>query len=102
MDYRNRRYFLVYFNSWYRSLRMDNLKRVAPTIKMHPPYNHLPDSGHYGYDGSRNDITGMHLADMMISCSKDESEAVLYELNSMVRKDLRSKFFELTKSVCKQ
>ena len=102
MDYRNRRYFLVHFNPWYRSFRVDNLKRVAPTIKMYPPYNHLPDSGHYGHDGSRHDVTGMHLADMMISCSKDEADAVLYELKSMVRKDCRSQFFELTKSVCKQ
>lgn len=102
MDYRNRRYFLVHFNPWCRSFRVDNLKRVALTIKMHPPYNHLPDSGHYGYDGSRHDVTNMHFADMMVSCNNNEAEAVLYELNSMVRKDRYSKFFELTKSVCKQ
>lgn len=102
MDYRNRRYFLAHFNPWCRSLRIENLKRVAPTIKMHPPYKHLPDSGHDGYDGSRHDITNMRFADMMVSCNNNESDAVLYELNKMARKDQYSKFFELTKSVCMQ
>lgn len=109
MDYRNRKYYLVNW-SYDRNYRIKNLKLLAPSIKMHSPYNHFKsfeNGNKMAYDGLAKNCTGILGVDTMLSCKKEESEAVEYELRKMARRDSdfvwgRGKFCEITKEMCGQ
>lgn len=111
MDYRHREYYLVRFYWFERAWMVHKLKELAPSIKMHKPYNHFVykitdklDKSQIGmqYDGKYSDITGMHFVDTMISCKIDESDALEYELRKMTRYSKEFKFFKLSRECCKQ
>lgn len=97
MDYRDRRYFLVSFHHDTRSLRIGNMRRADPSIKFHPPYNHFHgDIQFNGYDGARNDITGLRFPSAMLSCKKDKADAILYELRKIAGEGRWCGYYELT------
>lgn len=102
MDYTCRKYYLVSIPYFSREMRIGYFKIAAPSLKMHPPYNHFR-YGKYPYDGAAYSFTKMHRPDMMISCSIEDSEALEYELRKMVRRDDGYGYFcELTKELCGQ
>ena len=68
MDYRNRRYFIVNFSGISHNMRVDIVKDI-PSVKIRR------DS----YYSGRNQ--------MMIGCSKDYCEALLYEIRKAKRND---------------
>lgn len=59
------------------------------------------------YDGFAKNCTNIPFVDTMLSCRKEESAAVEYELRKMIRKDADpvwggGKFCEITKEMCGQ
>ena len=100
MDYRKRKYYLVRLDTCAFDMRMEYLKLASSTLKIHAPYGHFE----YGkYDGDYKSKTGLLCVQMMISCKKEDSELVEYELRKACRNDgSYSAFSELTKEVCGQ
>ena len=97
MDYRFRNYYLVHIGSFSYNMRLNNFKLLIPSLKIHPPYYHLKSNGH-----SADKINGRYWQ-MMLSCKKEDSEAIEYELNKAVRRDERgSRFIKLNKEICGQ
>lgn len=95
MDYRFRKYYLVAFNVAVYDMRIKHLKSFAPSLKIHPPYNHFKNNDK-DYDGNYTHTYHQ----LMISCKKEEAEAVEYELRKHSRTE--DTFIELTKKVCGQ
>lgn len=104
MDYRHRKYYLVSIPYFSRDMRIRYFKIVAPSLKMHSPYNHFCHrDNEQAYDGKWSNLTGVMRPDIMMSCTIEDSAALEYELHKMVRNDDGyGKFFELTKNLCKQ
>lgn len=104
MDYRHRKYYLVSLPWFSKDMRLQHFRIAAPSMKMHPPYNHvLSEKPHPLYDGHWRFDTGVCSPGMMLSCKLEDAGALEYELRKMVRNDSpHASFFELTKSFCKQ
>lgn len=84
MDYRNRNYYLVEIDYSSYDMRLGYYKSAAPSLKMHSPYGHFKN----GKKLDRfNDGAKGHYWQMMVSCKKDESEALEYELRKAERND---------------
>jgi hypothetical protein len=103
MDYRERNYYLTTIDYLSYDMRLKYYKMAAPSLKIHAPYNHIKNKSYYDYvDGS--------YWQMMLSCKKEDSEALEYELRKAERNDSRcngvysygSHFFKLSKEVCGQ
>ena len=43
MDYRERRYYLIDLQGDKNNNKINLMRRVAPSLKIHPPYNHWND-----------------------------------------------------------
>lgn len=103
MDWRERDYYLIQFDSWSENMRRRYFEIVAPSIKYHAPYGHFKDSWWYSdkwisnrdYDGLvRNAGRSLNryrrfifYPQYMISCRKEESEDLEYELSKADRND---------------
>lgn len=97
MDYRNRNYYLVNIPFFSYDMRIKYFKLAAPSLKIHAPYNHIK----WSYK-THDFLNGKHWQ-MMISCKKDSSDAIEYELRKMVRNDgCNSAFEKLSKEICGQ
>lgn len=103
MDYRGRNYYLVKIDCWTYNMRLQHLKLVAPSLKIHPPYNHFKNNDS-DYDAAFTRKLGLGgYRQMMLSCRKEDSEAVEYELNKAERRDgCSSRVLKLNKEMCKQ
>ena len=84
MDYRNRDYYLVTIAYESYDMRLNYYKMAAPSLKMHSPYNHFKN-GHM-FDRYNDGAKGRYWQ-MMISCKKENSEALEYELRKASRND---------------
>ena len=110
MDWRKRDYFLIH-TSW-RSYDMRHMfyKIAAPSMKSHKPFNHFKlDSQNIewfkNYDGNHLRALGLYFPfpQEMISCKKEESEALEYELRKAYRNDgHESNYIKLTKELIPQ
>lgn len=98
MDYRDRNYYLVRLDYFSYKMRMGYFKLAAPSLKIHPPYYHIKNN-HQPQDC----IEGRYWQTwhMMLSCKKEDSEALEYELRKTERRD-GSRFLKLTKELCGQ
>lgn len=91
MDWRNRSYYLVHFDYCAQAMRTRFLYLVDSSIKIYTPHNHfkIQKKDLYGrdltYDGAYIENISSGRAQMMISCKKEASEAVEYELRKSVR-----------------
>lgn len=80
MDYRKRNYYLVAFDYCSYDMRMKYCKLASPSLKVHSPYNHVKNQNHHDY------VDGNYWQ-MMLSCKKEDSEALEYELRKAERND---------------
>ena len=97
MDYRYRNYYLVNIDSFAYNMRMRYYKLAVPSLKIHPPYYHLKNNKH------SQDYIKRRYWQMMLSCKKEDSEALEYELRKAERRDdLGSRFLKLDKELCGQ
>lgn len=99
MDWRKRKYYLVKISSEAREMRDKNLKGISKYVEFHPPYSHFAEGK---YDGCFHRITEIVSPSYMLSCRKEDAEAVEYELRKAVRNDMNSKFCRLSKDACGQ
>lgn len=104
MDYRDRNYYLVsiYYCSY--DMRLSYYKIAAPSLKIYAPYNHFKYSNGE-YDGVFTQKQGHNgYWQMMISCRKEDSDALEYELRKAERNDSPSysQFLKLSKELCGQ
>ena len=103
MDWRERDYYLVKFDNFSYKMRMQFLKYASKTIKVHAPYNHIKAHHLYksNYDGVHKNITNMGYVQFMLSCRKEDSNAIEFELRKAHRRDgYGSNFVKLTKEIC--
>lgn len=104
MDYRERNYYLVSIDYCSHDMRLRYFKIAAPSLKIHPPYNHFKYNDE-DYDGNYLQNQG-HSGywQMMLSCKKENSDALEYELRKAVRNDRPSysHFLKLNKELCGQ
>lgn len=97
MDYRYRDYYLVNIDSFVYNMRMRYYKLAAPSLKIHPPYYHLKNNKY------SQDYIKRRYWQMMLSCKKEDSEALEYELRKAERRDdWGSRFLKLDKELCGQ
>jgi len=97
MDYRIRDYYLVNLNYLTHNMRIRNFKLAAPSLKISPAHYHIRSNKH-----SQDYINGCYWQ-MLISCRKEDSEALEYELRKAERRDdYGSRFFKLSKELCGQ
>ena len=88
MDYRNRSYYLAKINYFSYDMRMHSYYLAAPSLKIHTPYNH--------FKGNKEDYDGVYTRkmgyagywQMMLSCKKEDSESLEYELRKAERRDV--------------
>lgn len=90
MDYRKRKYYYYAIDSWSRDMRFEYFKIAAPSIKFH--FNNYL-SKHRLFRSYNS---------CMISCKKEESEDLEYELKKSVCNDDYAKYIEITKDTFKQ
>lgn len=105
MDYRKRKYYLVTLESYGYRERIKILKRIAPTSKISPPYNHIMRGNIDGsnYDGDHRNITGMSYVEFMISCKIEDSKLLEFQLREQKKQyGYGCNFVELTKEMCGQ
>lgn len=88
MDYRLRDYYLVWTDRFSWDMRHEYYKTAAPSIKRH--------SRKYTINSP------CFTADEMISCLKDESESLEYELRKAARNDKWSSFIKVNKTLMEQ
>lgn len=101
MDYRERNYYLATIDYCSYDMRMKHLKIVAPSLKIHSPYNHFKHNK--DYDGVFTNKQGYGgYWQMMLSCRKENSEALEYELNKGKRNSRLTNFLKLNKELCGQ
>ena len=105
MDYRDRKYYLVTLSYSSYKTRLNKFKQIAPSLKISAPYNHFKNGK--SYDGANTvDLCNCcyyNYWQMLISCNKQESDLLEYELNKMLVKDKKySYFIELHKNLCGQ
>ena len=104
MDYRERSYYLVTIDYISYDMRLKYYKLAAPSLKIHAPYNHIKWS-----DREKDLLHGSYWQ-MMLSCKKEDSEALEYELRKAERNDneynsvysFGSHFIKLSKELCGQ
>lgn len=104
MDYRNRNYYLAMIDNASYRMRMKYYKLTSPSLKIHAPYNHIKCN-----DTKRDLLNGTYWQ-MMLSCKKEDSEALEYELRKAERNDnernscnsFGSHFVKLNKELCGQ
>lgn len=97
MDYRHRNYYLVNLNRFSYEMRLEYCKWAAHSLKIHSPYNHLKNNKH------SQDYANRTYWQMMLSCRKEDSEALEYELRKAKRRDdWGSDFLKLDKELCGQ
>ena len=103
MDYRERDYYLVRLDCLTYHMRMQHLKLAAPSLKVHPPYNHFKNNDS-DYDAVFTRKLGLGgYWQMMLSCRKEDSGAVEYELRKAERRDgYGSRVLKLNKEMCEQ
>ena len=110
MDYRYRNYYLVAIDYCSYDMRMRYFRIAAPSLKVHSPYNHFK-SNNKEYDGKYTKQLGYGgYWQMMLSCKKEDSEALEYEMEKAVRNDREyngiysfgSSFLKLDKYLCGQ
>lgn len=98
MDYRERDYYLatVYYGSY--DMRIKYFKLAAPSLKIIPPYHHIRNNGR-----DQDWLNGRYWQ-MMLSCRKEDSEALEFELRKAERKDWPgySCFLKVDKEICGQ
>lgn len=106
MDYRNRNYYLVTIDYSSYDMRMRYYKLAAPSLKRHAPYGHFKNGNKFD---SFNDGAKSNCWQMMLSCKKEDSEALEYELRKAERNDhhfcynfLGSHFLKLSKELLGQ
>lgn len=80
MDYRNRNYYLATIDYLSYNMRLKFYKLAAPSLKIHSPYNHIKNTYNRDY------VDGRYWQ-MMLSCKKEDSEALEYELRKAERND---------------
>ena len=89
---------------------MKYFKIAAPSLKIHTPYNHFKCNSKE-YDGEYTKKLGYGgYWQMMLSCMKEDSEALEYELRKAVRRDREyssiystgSSFLKINKELCGQ
>lgn len=105
MDWRERDYYLVKLDNFSYKMRMEYLKWASETIKIHAPYNHIKayHPCKSNYDGDHYKITGIGYVQFMLSCRKEDSNEVEYELRkACIRDEYGSNFVKLTKKMCGQ
>lgn len=108
MDYRNRNYYLLSIDYLSYDMRMEYFKLATPSLKVHTPYNHFKNNK--GYDGEYTKILGYGgYWQMMLSCKKEDENALEYELRKAERNDkysglycTGSHFLKLDKELCGQ
>lgn len=104
MDYRNRNYYLATIDYISYDMRLKYYKLAAPSLKIHSPYNHIK------WSDREKDLLGGSYWQMMLSCKKEDSEALEYELRKAERNDngynsvrsFGSHFIKLDKKLCGQ
>ena len=103
MDYRERNYYLVSISSCALDMRLNYFRIASPTLRIHSPYNHFKENKGQ-YDGTYLGIQGYNnYWQMMISCRKEDSDALEYELRKAKRNDgCYSQFLKLSKELCGQ
>ena len=84
MDYRERNYYLAVIDCSSYDMRMRYYKMASPSLKIHPPYNHFKNGREWDM---YNDGAKGYYWQMMISCKKEDSEALEYELRKAERND---------------
>lgn len=106
MDYRRRDYYLVAIDRLSYDMRMRYYKMAAPSLKIHTPCNHFKNGREWDMynDGAKD-----HYWQMMISCKKEDSGTLEYELRKAERNDKSnhpwisgSHFLQLDKDLCGQ
>lgn len=104
MDYRKRNYYLVSILYSSYNMRLSYFKLAAPSLKICAPYNHFKHNDKE-YDGAFTGKQGYSKYwQMMLSCRKEDSDALEYELRKTVRRDGQnySRFLKLSKELCGQ
>lgn len=96
MDYRNRNYYLVKLDPFSHEMRMEYFHWAAPSLKEHGAYRHIKGAEY------PHDIVNNQRWQMMLSCRKEDSEALEYELRKAERRDDCSYFCKLSKEICGQ
>lgn len=97
MDYRNRNYYLANIDYFSYAMRLRYYKLAASSLKIHPPYYHIKNN-----DKPQDKVNGRYWQ-MMLSCKKEDSEALEYELRKAERNDgCGSLFLKLDKELCGQ
>ena len=98
MDYRERDYYLARIDYCSYGMRIGIFKIAAPSLKIHAPYGHIRSNG------QRQDRINHRYWQMMLSCRKEDSEALEYELRKAERRDIPnfSCFLKLNKEICGQ
>lgn len=98
MDYRERNYYLARIDYCSYNMRIGIFKIATPSLKIHAPYDHIKSNG------ERQDKINGRYWQMMLSCRKEDSEALEYELRKAERRDRKSfsYFFKLNKEICGQ
>lgn len=97
MDWRERDYYLVNIEYFSYSMRLRYYKLAAPSLKIHPSYNHIKGNE------NKRDVINNRYFQMMLSCKKEDSEPLEYELRKSVRNDgCCSRFLKLNKEICGQ
>lgn len=81
MDYRNRNYYFVTIDYYSYNMRLSMYQWAAPSLKIHSPYNHVKWN-----DKKKDSLNGSYWQ-MMLSCKKEDSEALEYELRKAERND---------------
>lgn len=104
MDWRQRDYYLIKTDYMSYEMRHRFYKLAAPSVKYHIPYNHFPNGNKkMNYDGDFHTVCGMASPQEMISCKKEESENLEYELRKAFRNDgCGSRFVKLDKTMTRQ
>ena len=98
-------YYLATISYASYDMRMRYYKLAAPSLKMHPPYNHFKNGKMLD---RHNDGAKGHYWQMMLSCKKEDSEALEYELRKAERNDKgfsswdKSTFLKLNKKLLGQ
>ena len=88
MDYRLRDYYLVYTDPYSWNMRHDYYRLAAPSIKRHSSNIRINSP--------------CFMAQEMISCLKEESMALEYELRKAARNDKWSAFIKVNKQIMGQ
>lgn len=104
MDYRDRNYYLVSIDYCSHDMRLRYFKIAAPSLKICAPYNHFKHNNE-DYDGVFTRKQGYSgYWQMMLSCKKEDSDALEYELRKAERRDRPSYsyFLKLSKELCGQ